>query len=127
MKIFWRRWAAVYSQMHPEDRKRFLDFYDGVETGKRGISKGRCVFVPERRTNGIVSSNVMVTNYKPEENEIEINGVSIMTLQNEVTGRIDSGTDSRDDGSSKSAFLPTASHEIRTAECHCRFLHRMGN
>ncbi len=49
--------VAVYSQMHPEDRKRFLDFYDEVRDGKRRHFQGRCVFVvPERRTNGIGSA-----------------------------------------------------------------------
>ena len=49
--------VAVYSQMHPEDRKRFFDFMMESETEKGGISKGRCVFVvPERRTNGIGSA-----------------------------------------------------------------------
>ena len=32
--------VAVYSQMHPEDRKRFLDFYDGVRDGKRRHFQG---------------------------------------------------------------------------------------
>lgn len=46
--------VGVYTHMHPEDRKRFLDFMMKSETEKEGIFRVRCVFVvPERRMNGI--------------------------------------------------------------------------
>ena len=70
--------VAVYSQMHPEDRKRFLDFYDGVRDGKRRHFQGEMRIRRPGTKNewNWVSSNVMVTNYKPEENEIEIIGIN---------------------------------------------------
>ena len=70
--------VAVYSQMHPEDRKRFLDFYDEVRDGKRRHFQGEMRIRRPGTKNewNWVSSNVMVTNYKPEENEIEIIGIN---------------------------------------------------
>ena len=70
--------VGVYTHMHPEDRKRFLDFYDEVRDGKRRHFQGEMRIRRPGTKNewNWVSSNVMVTNYKPEENEIEIIGIN---------------------------------------------------
>ena len=59
--------VGVYTHMHPEDRKRFLDFYDEVRDGKRRHFQGEMRIRRPGTKNewNWVSSNVMVTNYKP--------------------------------------------------------------
>ena len=110
--------VGVYTHMHPEDRKRFLDFYDEVRDGKRRHFQG------EMRTRrpgtknewNWVSSNVMVTNYKPEENEIEIIGINydITELKETEAELIQARDKAEVMDRLKSAFLANMSHEIRT-------------
>ena len=110
--------VAVYSQMHPEDRKRFLDFYDGVRDGKRRYFQGEMRIRRPGTKNewNWVSSNVMVTNYKPEENEIEIIGINydITELKETEAELIQARDKAEMMDRLKSAFLANMSHEIRT-------------
>ena len=110
--------VAVYSQMHPEDRKRFLDFYDGVRDGKRRHFQGEMRIRRPGTKNewNWVSSNVMVTNYKPEENEIEIIGINydITELKETEAELIQARDKAEMMDRLKSAFLANMSHEIRT-------------
>ena len=109
--------VAVYSQMHPEDRKRFLDFYDGVRDGKRRHFQGEMRIRPGTKNEwNWVSSNVMVTNYKPEENEIEIIGINydITELKETEAELIQARDKAEMMDRLKSAFLANMSHEIRT-------------
>lgn len=110
--------VAVYSQMHPEDRKRFLDFYDGVRDGKRRHFQGEMRIRRPGTKNAWnwVSSNVMVTNYKPEENEIEIIGINydITELKETEAELIQARDKAEMMDRLKSAFLANMSHEIRT-------------
>ena len=102
--------VAVYSQMHPEDRKRFLDFYDGVRDGKRRHFQGEMRIRRPGTKNewNWVSSNVMVTNYKPEENEIEIIGINYdITELKETEAELIQARD-------KAEMMANMSHEIRT-------------
>ena len=110
--------VGVYTHMHPEDRKRFLDFYDEVRDGKRRHFQGEMRIRRPGTKNewNWVSSNVMVTNYKPEENEIEIIGINY-----DITELIETEAEliqARDKAEMmdrlKSAFLANMSHEIRT-------------
>ena len=110
--------VAVYSQMHPEDRKRFLDFYDEVRDGKRRHFQGEMRIRRPGTKNewNWVSSNVMVTNYKPEENEIEIIGINydITELKETEAELIQARDKAEMMDRLKSAFLANMSHEIRT-------------
>ena len=110
--------VAVYSQMHPEDRKRFLDFYDEVRDGKRRHFQGEMRIRRPGTKNewNWVSSNVMVTNYKLEENEIEIIGINydITELKETEAELIQARDKAEMMDRLKSAFLANMSHEIRT-------------
>ena len=109
---------VVYTHMHPEDRKRFLDFYDEVRDGKRRHFQGEMRIRRPGTKNewNWVSSNVMVTNYKPEENEIEIIGINydITELKETEAELIQARDKAEMMDRLKSAFLANMSHEIRT-------------
>ena len=110
--------VGVYTHMHPEDRKRFLDFYDEVRDGKRRHFQGEMRICRPGTKNewNWVSSNVMVTNYKPEENEIEIIGINydITELKETEAELIQARDKAEMMDRLKSAFLANMSHEIRT-------------
>jgi signal transduction histidine kinase len=110
--------VGVYTQMHPEDRKRFLDFYDEVRDGKRRHFQGEMRIRRPGTKNewNWVSSNVMVTNYKLEENEIEIIGINydITELKETEAELIQARDKAEMMDRLKSAFLANMSHEIRT-------------
>ena len=110
--------VGVYTNMHPEDRKRFLDFYDEVRDGKRRHFQGEMRIRRPGTKNewNWVSSNVMVTNYKPEENEIEIIGINydITELKETEAELIQARDKAEMMDRLKSAFLANMSHEIRT-------------
>ena len=110
--------VGVYTHMHPEDRKRFLDFYDEVRDGKRRHFQGEMLIRRPGTKNewNWVSSNVMVTNYKPEENEIEIIGINydITELKETEAELIQARDKAEMMDRLKSAFLANMSHEIRT-------------
>ena len=110
--------VCVYTHMHPEYRKRFLDFYDEVRDGKRRHFQGEMRIRRPGTKNewNWVSSNVMVTNYKPEENEIEIIGINydITELKETEAELIQARDKAEMMDRLKSAFLANMSHEIRT-------------
>ena len=110
--------VGVYTHMHPEDHKRFLDFYDEVRDGKRRHFQGEMRIRRPGTKNewNWVSSNVMVTNYKPEENEIEIIGINydITELKETEAELIQARDKAEMMDRLKSAFLANMSHEIRT-------------
>ena len=110
--------VGVYTHMHPEDRKRFLDFYDEVRDGKRRHFQGEMRIRRPGTKNewNWVSSNVMVTNYKPEENEIEIIGINydITELKETEAELIQARDKAEMMDRLESAFLANMSHEIRT-------------
>lgn len=110
--------VGVYTHMHPEDRKRFLDFYDEVRDGKRRHFQGEMRIRRPGTKNewNWVSSNVMVTNYKPEENEIEIIGINydITELKETEAELIQARDKAEMMDRLKSTFLANMSHEIRT-------------
>ena len=110
--------VGVYGKMHPEDRKRFFDFYDEVKKGKRRHFQGEVRIRRPGTKNewNWVNSNVMVTNYKPEENEIEIIGINydITELKETEAELIQARDKAEMMDRLKSAFLANMSHEIRT-------------
>lgn len=110
--------VGVYSKMHPEDRKRFLEFYDGVRNGTKKHFQGEMrIHRPGTRNEwNWVSCNVMVTVYKPEENEIELIGINydITELKETEAELIQARDKAEMMDRLKSAFLANMSHEIRT-------------
>lgn len=110
--------VGVYAKMHPDDRQRILDFYDEVRQGKRRHFQGE-MRIHRPGTNNEwnwVSSNVMVTAYEPENNEIEIIGINYdITKLKETEAELIQARDKAEMMDRlKSAFLANMSHEIRT-------------
>ena len=110
--------VGVYNKMHPEDRKRILDFYEEV---KKGTAKNFKEEMRVRRPGtkdkwNWVRMNVVVTTYKPEENEIEIIGINydITELKETEKELIQARDKAETMDRLKSAFLANMSHEIRT-------------
>ena len=110
--------VGVYGKMHPDDRQRILDFYDEVRRGKRRHFQGEMRIHRSGTKNEWkwVSSNVMVTAYEPEKNEIEIIGINydITELKETEAELIQARDKAEMMDRLKSAFLANMSHEIRT-------------
>lgn len=110
--------VGVYSKMHPDDRERILHFYDEVKKGNRRHFQGEMrIRRPGTEDEwNWVSCNVMVTTYKPKENEIEIIGVNYdITKLKETEAELIQARDKAEMMDRlKSAFLANMSHEIRT-------------
>ena len=110
--------VAVYSQMHPEDRKRFLDFYDGVRDGKRRHFQGEMRIRRPGTKNewNWVRTNVVLNLYEPEKGQVELIGVNydITALKETEAKLIEAKEKAEESDRLKSAFLANMSHEIRT-------------
>lgn len=107
---------GVHSHFHPEDRVIILDFLDKV---RKGVATKLSEDVRILREGGYYTwlrINVMVRNYCPEENKIEMLCINYDITELKETERmlIKAKEKAEESDRLKSAFLANMSHEIRT-------------
>ena len=107
---------GVHSHFHPEDRAVMLDFLDKVVKGE---SNKLCRDMRILRANGSYTwtrVNVLVRNYRPQDNIIEMLCINFDITQLKETERmlIKAKEKAEESDRLKSAFLANMSHEIRT-------------
>ena len=109
---------GVYSKMHPDDRKRILDFLYKARLGEVRDFKGEIRILhpgTEAQWNW-VRTNVVVNQYQPENDVIELISVNydITELKETEAKLIDAKEKAETADRLKSAFLANMRHEIRT-------------
>ena len=107
---------GIHSHFHPEDRAVMLDFLDKVIKGE---SSKLCRDMRIRRADGNYTwtrVNVLVRNYLPQDNIIEMLCINFDITQLKGTERmlIQAKEKAEESDRLKSAFLANMSHEIRT-------------
>ncbi|MCE8502609.1 PAS domain-containing protein [Bacteroides thetaiotaomicron] len=107
---------GIHSHFHPEDRAVMLDFLAKVVKGE---STKLCKDVRIRRADGSYTwtrVNVLVRNYRPQDNVIEMLCINFDITQLKETEQmlIKAKEKAEEADRLKSAFLANMSHEIRT-------------
>ncbi|MCE8953745.1 PAS domain-containing protein [Bacteroides thetaiotaomicron] len=107
---------GIHSHFHPEDRAVMLDFLAKVVKGE---STKLCRDVRIRRADGSYTwtrVNVLVRNYRPQDNVIEMLCINFDITQLKKTEQmlIKAKEKAEEADRLKSAFLANMSHEIRT-------------
>lgn len=107
---------GIHSHFHPEDRAVMIDFLDKVIKGESSkLSRD----VRIRRADGNYTwtrVNVLVKNYQPQDNIIEMLCINFDITELKETERMLIGAKEKAEEADrlKSAFLANMSHEIRT-------------
>ena len=107
---------GIHSHFHPEDRAVMIDFLDKVIKGESSkLSRD----VRIRRADGNYTwtrVNVLVRNYQPQDNIIEMLCINFGITELKETERMLIGAKEKAEEADrlKSAFLANMSHEIRT-------------
>ena len=107
---------GIHSHFHPEDRTVMIDFLDKVIKGESSkLSRD----VRIRRADGNYTwtrVNVLVRNYQPQDNIIEMLCINFDITELKETERMLIGAKEKAEEADrlKSAFLANMSHEIRT-------------
>lgn len=107
---------GIHSHFHPEDRAAIIDFLDKVIKGESSkLSRD----VRIRRADGNYTwtrVNVLVRNYQPQDNIIEMLCINFDITELKETERMLIGAKEKAEEADrlKSAFLANMSHEIRT-------------
>lgn len=107
---------GIHSHFHPEDRAVMIDFLDKVIKGESSkLSRD----VRIRRADGNYTwtrVNVLVRNYQPQDNIIEMLCINFDITELKKTERMLIGAKEKAEEADrlKSAFLANMSHEIRT-------------
>ena len=107
---------GIHSHVHPEDRAAMIDFLDKVIKGESSkLSRD----VRIRRADGNYTwtrVNVLVRNYQPQDNIIEMLCINFDITELKETERMLIGAKEKAEEADrlKSAFLANMSHEIRT-------------
>ena len=107
---------GIHSHFHPEDRAVMIDFLDKVIKGESSkLSRD----VRIRRADGNYTwtrVNVLVRNYQPQDNIIEMLCINFDITELKETERMLIGANEKAEEADrlKSAFLANMSHEIRT-------------
>ncbi|MEG1616299.1 MAG: ATP-binding protein [Bacteroidales bacterium] len=107
---------GIYQRMHPDDRKKMLDFFKEAMRGEASLISSQNRILTKDDTWRWLHNHVMVTEFAPEKGVIEIIGINIDITQQKLIEEqlIKAKEEAESLDKTKSAFIANMSHEIRT-------------